>query len=149
MIGNEEKTEERLKNTSQEGTVKMSIKNLYTKIAYKNEQNSQDVIFIWKSGIPQQRVDEQQVREEEEYKPEECERQLDTIKEYIEGFNSFMKLLNEPVEYDRTGPGQKSKQTYYQRMLNALENPKNDACRAVQDEIEDFKIFDPTAPGNR
>ena len=52
MIGNEEKTEERLKNTSQEGTVKMSIKNLYTKIAYKNEQNSQDVIFIWKSGIP-------------------------------------------------------------------------------------------------
>ena len=59
MIGNEEKTEERLKNTSQEGTVKMSIKNLYTKIAYKNEQNSQDVIFIWKSGIPQQRVDEQ------------------------------------------------------------------------------------------
>mmetsp|Transcript_42420 Transcript_42420/g.55946 ORF Transcript_42420/g.55946 Transcript_42420/m.55946 type:complete len:152 (-) Transcript_42420:453-908(-) len=108
MIGNEEKTEERLKNTSQEGIILMSIKSLYQKIAYKSEQNGQEVIFIWRSGIPQQRIDEQQAAAREEYKPEECERQLDTIKEYIEGFNNFMKLLNESIDQDQK-PQQKSK----------------------------------------
>ena len=36
MIGNEEKTEQRLKTTSQHGIILMSIRSLYRKIAYKN-----------------------------------------------------------------------------------------------------------------
>ena len=36
MIGNEEKTEQRLKTTSQHSIILMSIRSLYRKIAYKN-----------------------------------------------------------------------------------------------------------------
>ena len=60
-----------------------------------------------------------------------------------------MQLMNEPVDNDQKPTGYKNKETYYQRMEKRIENPPNDACRAVSDEIEDFKIFDPQATGNR
>ena len=57
-----------------------------------------------------------------------------------------MERLNQPIEDKQ---GNKSKQTYYQKALINLEDPTNEATRAVYDEIEDFKIFDPSLPGNR
>lgn len=51
------------------------------------------------------------------------------IEIYIDGFNNFLKLLNDPVEQDLKdlrGLPQKSKMTYFQRMLANLENPKNE-----------------------
>ncbi len=57
-----------------------------------------------------------------------------------------MERLNQPIEDKQ---GNKSKQTYYQKALANLEDPTNEATRAVYDEIDDFKIFDPSLPGNR
>ena len=46
MIGNEEKTEMRLKETNEHGIILMSIKNLFDKIGVKNDQNGQDVSLV-------------------------------------------------------------------------------------------------------
>ena len=51
MIGNDEKTEQLLKKTSEHGTILMSIDSLYKKVAVKNEQNGMDTNFTQhKSG---------------------------------------------------------------------------------------------------
>lgn len=52
MIGNEEKTEQMLKTTSEHGIILMSIKSLWQKIALKNEQNDNEVHFIWHKNVP-------------------------------------------------------------------------------------------------
>lgn len=74
---------------------------------------------------------------------------LEAVREYIEGFGNFLQLLNEPIETDNKPGSHKNKVTYYQKLLHNIENPKNDACKAIADEIEDFKMFDPQAPSNR
>ena len=143
MIGNEEKTENRLKKTNTHGIIRMSIKSLYEKIAYKNLQNGEEVNFIWRSGIPNAKTEEGGgAARHEEYKAEDCEKQLETVKEYIEGFEAFMKLLEEPVDYDQR-VGQRGKMNYYQKLAHNLEHPKTDAQLGVADEIDDFKEFDP------
>lgn len=86
------------------------------------------------------------------YHPETCEKHLEVLQIYIESFNAFLKLLNEPVEQDLKDLGgltKKSKMTYFQRMLSNLENPKNDAQAAFADQINDFRAFEPTGPANR
>lgn len=47
MIGNEEKTEHRLKTTSEHGIILMSAKSIYDKITIKSEQNGNEQLFIW------------------------------------------------------------------------------------------------------
>ena len=86
---------------------------------------------------------EDQNQREEEYKPEECEKQLEAVREYVEGFNNFMQLMNEPVDTEQKPAQGRARQTYYQKLEKNIENPKNDACKAIADEIEDFRIFDP------
>ena len=81
MIGNNEQTEMRLKTTSQEGIILMSVKSLFQKIAHRSEQNGQAVEFIYGSAIPQQSVEDQ--GRQEEYEPAECEKQLETIRAYV------------------------------------------------------------------
>lgn len=117
MIGNEEKTEILLKKTSEHGIILMSIKSLFQKIATKTEQNGGEVNFIWRMSVPQPRTDDQHQTEKEKeretvYDPEECYNQLDVIREYIEGFQAFTRLLNEPIDQDIKGV-QKNKQTYF------------------------------------
>ena len=68
MIGNEEKTESRLRVTNTHGIIRFSIKSLYEKIAYKNSQNGYDVNFIWRSGIPVARTEEGGAPQNEEEK---------------------------------------------------------------------------------
>ena len=97
MIGNSEQTEMRLKTTSQEGIILMSVKSLYQKIAFRSEQNGQAIEFIYGSAIPQQSVEDQG---QENYEPAECEKQLETIRNYIEGFDNFLELLGGAMETD-------------------------------------------------
>lgn len=51
MIGNEEKTEHLLKQTSEHGTILMSIDSLYQKIATKGNQNNKEIHFIWHKNL--------------------------------------------------------------------------------------------------
>ena len=46
MIGNEEKTEMRLKETNEHGIILMSIKNLFEKVGVRNEQNGYDINLV-------------------------------------------------------------------------------------------------------
>ena len=152
VIGNEENTESLLKQTSEDGIIRMSVQSLFYKIAQKNEQNGHELHFTWRSTTGPPRTDEQHMTDKDReretvYDPEECYKQLDTLREYIEGFQKFLGQLNEPVK-DKNGV-QLSKKTFFQKALDNLENPTDDATRAVNDEIEDFKAFDPSLPINR
>ena len=46
MIGNEVKTEMRMKETNEHGIILMSIKNLFEKIGVKNDQNENDISLV-------------------------------------------------------------------------------------------------------
>ena len=134
MIGNEEATEQLLKQTSEHGTILMSIDALFRKIAIKNNQNNHEVHFIWHKQVAGGKDETPTV-----FKQDQCLEQLDVIKAYIEGFDMFKDRLNEQVE--TTDPrAQKTKMSYFQRMQNALAT--NDATK---DEIGDFNVFDPLA----
>jgi len=142
MIGNEEQTEQLLKQTSEHGTILMSIDSLYRKIATNNEQNNQEIHFIWHKNLKE---DAPNAKPENAFSPKSCIHQLDVIKAYIEGFDMFRDSLSDSIETDGTkGPQSKIKQTYFQRMTAALE-----AMPKYADQIDDFRQLDPSHVANR
>ena len=86
MIGNEEKTEMRLKETNEHGIILMSIKNLFEKIGVKNEQNGHDVSLVQHKNLAaalgEDTRDANQARTQK-YSENECLLQLDVVKAYI------------------------------------------------------------------
>ena len=97
MIGNQDKTEQLLKKTSEHGVILMSIKSLWQKIALKtdNTGKQRDIVFIWSKigqgqsngGPDGETVFSQQL----------CLDQLDVIKTYIEGYDLFRAELDKPI----------------------------------------------------
>lgn len=118
MIGNQDKTEQLLKKTSEHGVILMSIKSLWQKIALKTDKQK-EIYFIWhKSGQGQSSTP----GEDTVFSQEDCLGQLDVIKAYIEGYQLFRAELDKPIaEIDQSKVGQKSKQTYLQRMKERLQ----------------------------
>ena len=90
MIGNEEETEHRLKQTNEHGVILMSIKCLYKKIA---PEKSAD--FIWGKTLGPSRSDETH-GQVPVYDSKECLEQLEVIEHYIKTFEKFTGYLKEP-----------------------------------------------------
>ena len=86
MIGNEEKTEMRLKETNEHGIILMSIKNLFEKIGVKNEQNGHDCSLVQHKNLAAALGEDSQDRGQaktQKYSENECLLQLDVVKAYI------------------------------------------------------------------
>lgn len=118
LIGNQDKTEQLLKTTSEHGTILMSIRSICNKISAKEGQEGKERYFVWHK-LPQSRDSGDGKDQETVYTPKDCLEQLDVIKEYITGFDAFMQKLNEPYDPDaaRTLGNNKKKVTLYQKML--------------------------------
>ena len=147
MIGNEEKTEMRLKETNEHGIILMSIKNLFEKIGVKNDQNGYDVSLVQhknlNAALGEAGRDGNQARTQK-YDENECLKQLEVVKAYIQGFDLFLKELSQPIENTVDSKGKPSKLTYFEQMAKVLQdNPQ------TNDEIDDFLQFDPTGSFNR
>ena len=86
MIGNEEKTEMRLKETNEHGIILMSIKNLFEKIGVKNEQNCHDISLVQHKNLAaalgEDTRDGGQAKTQK-YSENECLLQLDVVNAYI------------------------------------------------------------------
>ena len=150
MIGNEEKTEMRLKETNEHGIILMSIKNLFEKIGVKNDQNEYDISLVQHKNLAAALGEEStQTRDgnqgrTQKYSENECLLQLEVIKSFIEGFDEFAKALNQPIETALDQKGKPTKQTYFQKMAEIIRNDPRTA-----DEIDEFTQFDPTGSNNR
>ena len=86
MIGNEEETEMRLKETNEHGIILMSIKNLFEKIGVKNEQNGHDCSLVQHKNLAAALGEDSQDRGQaktQKYSENECLLQLDVVKAYI------------------------------------------------------------------
>ena len=86
MIGNEEETEMRLKETNEHGIILMSIKNLFEKIGVKNEQNGHDCSLVQHKNLAAALGEDNQDRGQaktQKYSENECLLQLDVVKAYI------------------------------------------------------------------
>lgn len=142
MIGNDEKTEQLLKKTSEHGTILMSIDSLYKKVAVKNEQNGMDTNFTQhKSGDVR---DDAASGSMPVFTEKTCEDQLEVIKTYITSFERFRKELGSRVDDSDASVKKHNQKNLFQKMLQNLENDP-----AYADEVDDFRAFDPNAAGTR
>ena len=143
-IGNDEQKDQLLRTTDEHGTLLFSIKNLYEKIARRNEQNGYEIHF-------NRGLDDGERRDGEgipAFGEQDCLRQLDYIKTYISGFNDFRAILGDKEKDEAASTNSVpvyKKNTYFQKMVAELEiKSKMENSRVGSDDVQDFIEFDPS-----
>ena len=72
----------------------MSIDSIYKKISTRNAQNFYEINFI--AHMPLINNEDGFAKPENAYLPENCKKELEVIKTYIEAFDTFREELNKP-----------------------------------------------------
>ena len=148
IVGNQENTEQRLKDTKEDGVLKMSISSIWKKLIQKSERtdppplpNNMDRAFI------ASKMDSTQTGEinAEDFSQDKVLDHLEIIKAYIEGFDTLCTELAKPIE-QADGKRNKDKETYFKLMTDSLAEMA-ETNNTIN--LYDFTQFDPASQSNR
>ena len=133
VLGNEEKTEERLSKTNEHGQILMTINSLYESIMKYSEEHNK--YFFKPSSIPDVPAHFNVIKSNEE----SSLKQLDVISEVIQNFQKFVQKLGEEAVDPVLATDASQKMTYYDKIKAEIQNEK---WADVQEDFDSFQFKD-------